>query len=192
MSSLRWDCLPIISVERLSAFRGSIREASASRVDGWGSQRCGTRRDNAGPCRSSSRSGLLSWPISHSGELFTCRRRCSLPSYASPRRRSWLEQAFDARFGLLLTGSIAALVYAYLVRFLTVSLGAVEASLSKITPAMDDAARSLGYGQPCHRTFERREQGGPVEWLDASVAGVGGSAGSIARSSAVRRSVSTS
>jgi len=49
--------------------------------------------------------------------------------------------------GLLLTGGIAALVYAYLVRFLTVSLQSVEASLSKITTSMDDAARSLGYGQ---------------------------------------------
>ncbi|MFZ5509481.1 MAG: ABC transporter permease [Pseudomonadota bacterium] len=49
--------------------------------------------------------------------------------------------------GLLLTGGMAALVYAYLVRFLTVSLQTVEASLAKITPSMDDAARSLGHGQ---------------------------------------------
>jgi iron(III) transport system permease protein len=49
--------------------------------------------------------------------------------------------------GLILTGSIAALVYAYLVRFLTISLQTVEAGLGKITPSMDDAARSLGYGQ---------------------------------------------
>jgi iron(III) transport system permease protein len=49
--------------------------------------------------------------------------------------------------GLLLTGGMVALVYAYLVRFLTVSLQTVEASLAKITPSMDDAARSLGYGQ---------------------------------------------
>ena len=48
--------------------------------------------------------------------------------------------------GLLLTGGIAALVYAYLVRFLAVSLQTVEASLAKITPTMDDAARSLGFG----------------------------------------------
>ncbi|UVW29278.1 iron ABC transporter permease [Massilia sp. H6] len=48
--------------------------------------------------------------------------------------------------GLLLTGGIAALVYAYLVRFLTVSLQAVEAGLTKVKPSMDDAARSLGYG----------------------------------------------
>jgi iron(III) transport system permease protein len=46
--------------------------------------------------------------------------------------------------GLLLTGSIAALVYAYLVRFFAVSLQAVEAGLTKITPSMDSAARSLG------------------------------------------------
>ena len=49
--------------------------------------------------------------------------------------------------GLLITGGIAALVYAYLVRFLTVSLHSVEASLTKITLTMDDAARSLGYGR---------------------------------------------
>ena len=49
--------------------------------------------------------------------------------------------------GLLITGGIAALVYAYLVRFLTVSLQTVEGSLAKITMNMDDAARSLGYGR---------------------------------------------
>lgn len=49
--------------------------------------------------------------------------------------------------GLWLTGGIAALIYAYLVRFLAVALQTVEAGLSKITPSMDDAARSLGVGQ---------------------------------------------
>ena len=49
--------------------------------------------------------------------------------------------------GLLLTGGIAALIYAYLVRFLAVALHSVESSLAKITPSMDDAARSLGLGQ---------------------------------------------
>ena len=46
--------------------------------------------------------------------------------------------------GLLLSGTIAALVFAYLVRFLAVSLGAVESGLTKIRPSLDDAARSLG------------------------------------------------
>ncbi len=48
--------------------------------------------------------------------------------------------------GLLFTGTIFALIYAYLVRFLAVSLNTVEASLAKIRPSMDDAARSLGQG----------------------------------------------
>ncbi len=49
--------------------------------------------------------------------------------------------------GLVLTGGIAALVFAYLVRFLAIALQTVEASLGKITPSMDDAARSLGANQ---------------------------------------------
>lgn len=48
--------------------------------------------------------------------------------------------------GLVLTGSIAALVYAYLIRFLGVALQAVDAGLSRVTPHMEDAARSLGMG----------------------------------------------
>ncbi len=48
--------------------------------------------------------------------------------------------------GLVLTGSIVALVYAYLIRFLAVALQSVEAGLARITPAMEDAARSLGLG----------------------------------------------
>jgi iron(III) transport system permease protein len=48
--------------------------------------------------------------------------------------------------GLLLTGSIAALIYAYLIRFLAVALQTVEAGLARVTPHMEDAARSLGMG----------------------------------------------
>ena len=46
--------------------------------------------------------------------------------------------------GLVLTGSIAMLVYAYLIRFLGVALQTVEAGLARVTPHMEDAARSLG------------------------------------------------
>ncbi|MDD2668369.1 iron ABC transporter permease [Zoogloea sp.] len=67
------------------------------------------------------------------------------------RLDNWLagqwESAFGSNPGLLLTGGIAALIYAYLVRFLAVALQTVDASLSKITPSMDDAARCLGLGQ---------------------------------------------
>lgn len=60
---------------------------------------------------------------------------------------AWWEGLFGVNPGLLLTGGIAALVYAYLTRFLSVALHTVESSLGKITPNMDDAARSLGFGK---------------------------------------------
>jgi iron(III) transport system permease protein len=58
----------------------------------------------------------------------------------------WLQRAFDVRIGLLVTGTIAALVYAYLVRFLAIALHSVESGLARVTPSRDDAARSLGLG----------------------------------------------
>ncbi|HEY5763167.1 MAG TPA: iron ABC transporter permease [Rhodocyclaceae bacterium] len=58
----------------------------------------------------------------------------------------WMEW-FGVNPGLLLTGGIAALVYAYLVRLLSVALQTVQAGLTKITRSMDDAARSLGASQ---------------------------------------------
>jgi iron(III) transport system permease protein len=56
----------------------------------------------------------------------------------------WAEQQVGVKTGLLLTGSITALIYAYLVRFLAVAFQTVEAGLTRVTPSMDDAARSLG------------------------------------------------
>jgi iron(III) transport system permease protein len=46
--------------------------------------------------------------------------------------------------GLLLTGSAVGLVYAYVVRFMAVAYNSVEASLEKVTPSMEGAARTLG------------------------------------------------
>ena len=46
--------------------------------------------------------------------------------------------------GLLLSGSVVALVIAYTIRFLAVSLGSVEAGLHRISPNLDAAARTLG------------------------------------------------
>jgi iron(III) transport system permease protein len=57
----------------------------------------------------------------------------------------WVDQQFGVKTGLLLTGSITALIYAYVVRFLAVAFQTVEAGLTRVTPSMDDAARSLGY-----------------------------------------------
>ncbi len=56
----------------------------------------------------------------------------------------WLREQFDVSSGLLLSGTLFALMFAYMVRFLAVSVGTVEAALGKIKHSMDDAARSLG------------------------------------------------
>ena len=57
---------------------------------------------------------------------------------------SWMRETFGISTGLLLSGTIVALLFAYLVRFLAISFNTVEASLAKVTPNMDSAARTLG------------------------------------------------
>ncbi|MGA7935288.1 MAG: iron ABC transporter permease [Kovacikia sp.] len=59
---------------------------------------------------------------------------------------AWMKSTWGISTGLLLSGTISALIFAYLVRFLAVSFNAVDASLTKIKPSLDDAARSLGHG----------------------------------------------
>ncbi|MFW6091250.1 MAG: ABC transporter permease [Actinomycetota bacterium] len=46
--------------------------------------------------------------------------------------------------GLLVTGSIVGLIYAYVVRFLAVSYNSLDASLEKVTPSMTASALTLG------------------------------------------------
>ncbi len=66
---------------------------------------------------------------------------------------AWLDNTIDAFMreefgfstGLLLSGSLFAVMFAYMVRFLAVSIQSVEAGLGKIKLSMDEAARSLGY-----------------------------------------------
>lgn len=48
------------------------------------------------------------------------------------------------RVGLIFSGTLVALLFAYTVRFMAVSLGAVQNGLGKIKPSMDMAGRSLG------------------------------------------------
>jgi iron(III) transport system permease protein len=57
-----------------------------------------------------------------------------------------MRERFGIATGLLVTGTVAALIYAYLVRFMAVAMESVDNGLAKITPSMDDAARSLGLG----------------------------------------------
>ncbi len=56
------------------------------------------------------------------------------------------ESLFGISTGLVLSGTVAALIFAYVVRFLALANGAVESGLSKVTPNMDAAARTLGEG----------------------------------------------
>lgn len=62
------------------------------------------------------------------------------------RLDAWMRENVGLSTGLIFTGTIAALIYAYLVRFMAVALQTVEAGLTKVTPSMDDAARTLGRG----------------------------------------------
>jgi iron(III) transport system permease protein len=61
---------------------------------------------------------------------------------------NWLNRMMEAGHGittgLLLSGSLAALVFAYTVRFLAIAFGSLEAGLHKVTPSLTAAARTLG------------------------------------------------
>jgi iron(III) transport system permease protein len=48
----------------------------------------------------------------------------------------------------LLLGSLAALLLAYLIRFMAVAYGPLESSLARIRPSLPEASRSLGVGGP--------------------------------------------
>jgi len=58
---------------------------------------------------------------------------------------AWVRAEFGFSTGLLLSGGMAALVFAYLVRFLAVALSAVESGLARVRPSLRDAARVLGH-----------------------------------------------
>ncbi|QEI13824.1 ABC transporter permease [Cellvibrio japonicus] len=63
----------------------------------------------------------------------------------------WLDNRSQALLGvsagLALSGTGAALVYAYVARFLAIGAGSLEAGFHKIPLSLDDAARSLGRGE---------------------------------------------
>ncbi len=64
---------------------------------------------------------------------------------------AWADQGLEALgvpggTGLLVTGSVLGILYAYLVRFLAPAYQAVDASFAKIAPSMTLSAMSLGAG----------------------------------------------
>ena len=58
---------------------------------------------------------------------------------------AFMRETFGISTGLLLSGSLFAVMFAYMVRFLAISIQSVEAGMGKIKTSMDEAARSLGY-----------------------------------------------
>ncbi len=63
---------------------------------------------------------------------------------------TWLGNNFGISSGLLLTGTLASLIFAHVVRFMAIGLNSVDASLAKIHRNVDDAAQLLG-----RKTFDR-------------------------------------
>ncbi|MGI9311634.1 MAG: ABC transporter permease [bacterium] len=59
---------------------------------------------------------------------------------------AFMRANFGVSTGLLLSGTSFAIVFAYVIRFLAISIGSVESSLSKVSESMDLAARTLGHG----------------------------------------------
>ncbi len=60
---------------------------------------------------------------------------------------------FGLSTGLLLTGSVAGVVFACTIRFLALAEGAVRSGLEKLPPNLDEAARSLGHSPAYSATF---------------------------------------
>jgi len=67
---------------------------------------------------------------------------------------SWLDHAVDGftrstfgySTGLIFTGGLLSLMFAYLVRFMAISLNSVQSSMDVLSPRMDEAGKSLGAG----------------------------------------------
>ena len=57
---------------------------------------------------------------------------------------AFMRARFGLSTGLLLSGTVVALLFAYVVRYLAVALKTIDAAFQRIPPSMDDAARSLG------------------------------------------------
>ena len=61
---------------------------------------------------------------------------------------AFMQHQLGVETGLIFSGTLIILVFAYLIRFLAVSLGSIEASMQTIKPEYDEAARSLGEKTP--------------------------------------------
>ena len=74
-------------------------------------------------------------------------------SFIDHRIDNFFDSYFNIPTGLVLSGSIIAVQFAYLVRFLSISVNTVESGLEKIRPNMDRSSYSLGVNS--EQTFIR-------------------------------------
>ncbi len=58
---------------------------------------------------------------------------------------SFTRSNFEFSTGLLLSGTLFAMIFAYVVRFLSVSYNGINSSLQKISPSIDEASQGLGH-----------------------------------------------
>ncbi len=58
----------------------------------------------------------------------------------------WMLEHFSISTGLIFSGTVFILLFAYMVRFFTVSLNTIESGLAKIRPSLDESAKTMGYG----------------------------------------------
>ncbi len=66
-------------------------------------------------------------------------------AYIDGQLDTWLQASFNVSSGLLFSGTLFAVIFAYLVRFLSVAIQTLDSGYSKIRHSIDDSARTLGH-----------------------------------------------
>lgn len=56
----------------------------------------------------------------------------------------WIKTLFGFEIGFVFSGTLLAMLLGHLIRFLAVAYGAVDSAVNRITPSLDETARSLG------------------------------------------------
>jgi iron(III) transport system permease protein len=67
-----------------------------------------------------------------------------LVTWVDNRLIAWAQNLLGIRIGLFITGTLFAMLLAYLARFLVVAHNPLESAMQRITPSTDEASKSLG------------------------------------------------
>ena len=68
-------------------------------------------------------------------------------AYLDRQTIDWLQTYFNYTGGQLFLGSVGALIFAYVVRFLAPAFGSLDTGLGQIKPSLHEAAQGLGAGR---------------------------------------------